>query len=87
MNNKKDEKEKELEPQTRLLVLQKKVETLQSLVMYVIGCQAAIESILAKEGLTTHRQINRLALASMEEQKKLMTEALNKMKEISDPIQ
>lgn len=82
-----DEKEKELEPQTRLLVLQKKVETLQSLVMYVIGCQAAIESILAKEGFTTHRQINKLALASMEEQKKLMTEALNKLKEISDPIQ
>lgn len=69
-----------------LAELKGEIDTLKVLIMYIVGCQAAIESILEREGLTTHKQVNAVALASMEKQKILMTEALNKLKEISDPI-
>lgn len=65
--------------------VKKEVEYLKRLVAYVIGCQAAMEGILQAKGITTHKEINALAIGTMEEQRKLMTEALNKLEEISAP--
>lgn len=65
----------------------KEAEYLKALVAYVIGCQASMEAILQSKGITTHAEINAYAMDSMKNQKKLMAEALNKLKEISDPKQ
>lgn len=69
---------KEKKPCT-LAELKEEIDTLKGLIMYIVGCQAAIESILEREGLVAHKQINAAALASMEQQKIMMTEALNKL--------
>lgn len=61
------------------------VNELKILIMYVIGCQAAIESILQAKGITSHKEINVLAIGSLKQQKELMQQALCKLKEISDP--
>lgn len=61
------------------------VNELKVLIMYVIGCQAAIESILQANGITSHKKINALAIRSLKQQKELMQQALCKLKEISDP--
>lgn len=60
------------------------LETLKCLVMYSIGCQASIEAVLQEAGIVTHEKINTLTLGAMEHQKKLMSEALNRIKGISD---
>lgn len=61
------------------------VNELKVLIMYVIGCQAAIESILQANGIISHKKINALAIGSLKQQKELMQQALCKLKEISDP--
>lgn len=75
---------KEKEPIT-LDGLFEEVNKLKVLIMYVIGCQAAIESILQANGITSHKKINALAIGSLKQQKELMQQALCKLKEISDP--
>lgn len=67
--------------------LRREVEYLKTLVAYVIGCQASMEAILQSKGITTHTEVNAYAADSMKNQKKLMVEALNKLKEISVPKQ
>lgn len=75
---------KEKEPIT-LDGLFEEVNELKVLIMYVIGCQAAIESILQANGITSHKKINALAIGALKQQKELMQQALCKLKEISDP--
>ena len=75
---------KEKEPIT-LEGLFEEMNELKALIMYVIGCQAAIESILQANGVTSHKKINALAIESLKQQKELMQQALCKLKEISDP--
>ena len=75
---------KEKEPIT-LEGLFEEVNELKVLIMYVIGCQAAIESILQANGITSHKKINALAIGSLKQQKELMQQDLCKLKEISDP--
>ena len=72
---------KETEP----ITLEGLFEEVNELIMYVIGCQAAIESILQANGITSHKKINALAIGSLKQQKELMQQALCKLKEISDP--
>lgn len=75
---------KEKEPIT-MERLFKEVNELKILITYVIGCQAAIESILQANGITSHKKINALAIGSLKQQQELMQQALCKLKEISDP--
>lgn len=58
---------------------------LKILITYVIGCQAAIESILQANGITSHKKINALAIGSLKKQQEFMQQALCKLKEISAP--
>lgn len=61
------------------------VNELKILITYVIGCQAAIESILQANGITSHKKINALAIGSLKKQQELMQQALCKLKEIFAP--
>lgn len=61
------------------------VNELKILITYVIGCQAAIESILQANGITSHKKIDALAIGSLKKQQELMQQALCKLKEISAP--
>lgn len=57
---------KEKEPIT-MERLFKEVNELKILITYVIGCQAAIESILQANGITSHKKINALAIGSLKQ--------------------
>lgn len=57
---------KEKEPIT-LDGLFEEVNELKVLIMYVIGCQAAIESILQANGIISHKKINALAIGSLKQ--------------------
>ena len=56
--------DKEKEPIT-IEGLFEEVNELKILITYVIGCQAAIESILQANGITSHKKINALAIGSL----------------------